>query len=118
MLDIHALKKPSHQIEYALCHEATESALHSSFTWHTHTHTDENGRPWDDVCPEQRERTRDLLRRDRPALTIGTPMCKAFSILQCLNRARLGEHRWQIMPDNARVHLQIAMDLCRTHLEC
>ena len=56
---------------------------------------DEDGNPWDFDVPEMRERAKALVREMKPSLLIGSPMCTAFSVLQFLNRERLGEKEWK-----------------------
>ena len=45
-----------------------------------------DGQPWDFSKLEKRERARALIRRQKPYLLIGSPMCRAFSTWQYLNR--------------------------------
>ena len=45
-----------------------------------------DGQPWDFDKPEKRERARALIRRQKPYVLIGLPMCRAFSTWQYLNR--------------------------------
>ena len=52
-----------------------------------------------------------------PFLLVLSPVCKAFSCLNNINRSRMGETRWLAMQTAARVHLRFAMTLCRLQLE-
>ncbi len=45
----------------------------------------EDGQPWDFSRRDKREKARAMLRRQRPLLLIGSPMCTAFSTWQYLN---------------------------------
>ena len=47
-----------------------------------------DGKPWDFNDPAKRERARMLVRRQRPYMLIGSPMCRAFSTWQFLNKFR------------------------------
>ena len=47
-----------------------------------------DGKPWDFSCPDKRRRARELLREQQPYMLIGSPMCRAFSTWQALNRAK------------------------------
>ena len=50
----------------------------------------DDGQPWDFNVRAKREKAREILRKQRPYLVIGSPMCTAFSSWQHLNNARLG----------------------------
>ena len=65
----------------------------------------DDGLPWIFDDPSKRTKALKMLRAQRPRLLIGSPMCKAFSILQGLNREQVGEVRFKEMLDKARVHL-------------
>ncbi len=44
-----------------------------------------DGKPWDFTREDKRERARQLLRKQKPHLLIGSPACRAFCTLQFLN---------------------------------
>ena len=46
----------------------------------------------------------------KPKLLIGGPMCRAFSILQGLNRKRMGEQKYQAMLEHGRTHLKFVCE--------
>ena len=48
----------------------------------------DDGRPWDFSIPAKREKAREILRKQRPYVLIGSPMCTAFSTWQFLTDAR------------------------------
>ena len=50
----------------------------------------DDNQPWDFDVHEKREKAREILRKQRPYLLIGSPMCTAFSSWQRLNEVRLG----------------------------
>ena len=50
----------------------------------------DDGQPWDFNVRAKREKAREILRKQRPYLFIGSPMCTAFCSWQHFNDARLG----------------------------
>ena len=58
-----------------------------------------------------------MIKREKPFFVILSPMCKAFSLLQGLNRARMGEAKWAAMLKLARVHLSFAMEIAEMQIE-
>ena len=50
----------------------------------------DDGQPWDFNVRAKREKAREILRRQRPYVFIGSPMCTAFSSWQFLNDAKRG----------------------------
>ena len=78
---------------------------------------DEDGVPWDSAFPGRRRAALNTLKHDKPYFLIVSPMCKAFSMLQSLNRQRMGEHKWNTMISLAREHLRFAMQLCQLQLD-
>ena len=72
---------------------------------------DTDGEPWDFDKPEKRRRAMELLKSTRPKLLIGSPMCRAFSVLQGLNRARMGEQKWNAMKEHGVSHLKFVAEL-------
>ena len=52
------------------------------------TNDPEDGRPWDFSSKKTREKARMALRRQKPYLFIGSPVCTAFCTWQALNYAR------------------------------
>ena len=49
---------------------------------------EDDGKPWDFSREDKRDTALRLVRRDRPYLLIGPPMCRAFSTWRGLNEAR------------------------------
>ena len=47
-----------------------------------------DGKPWDFNGPAKRARARMLVRRQRPYMLVGSPMCTALSAWQFLNKFR------------------------------
>ena len=78
---------------------------------------DSNGVPWDFDIPEQRNQCiRDVLQQ-KPNFVVGSPMCTAFSILQGLNRAKMGDTKWQAMWDKGVRHMLFAIKIYRIQSE-
>ena len=75
------------------------------------TVNDEDGLPWDFNNPQKRMKAEAMLKRDRPGLLIGSPMCTAFSIIQNMNRAKMGEVRFKDVMDQAMKHLEFCCKL-------
>ena len=77
----------------------------------------EDDLPWDFTLKHNRERALKLLGDERPYLLILSPMCKAFSVINNLNKERMGPARWAAMQAAARVHLKFAMQLCQQQMD-
>ncbi len=75
------------------------------------TTCDDQGRPWDFDDYRQRARARELLRRDKPMVLIGSPMCTAFCRLQSINFARMHPDRVRVILTRARMHLNFVCSL-------
>ena len=75
------------------------------------TTADEHGRPWDFTHAERRQAARQRLQRDTPWLLVGSPMCKAFSVLQQWNRRRCGEDGNRGRLVDALMHLDSCVEL-------
>ena len=72
----------------------------------------DDGQPWDFNARAKREKAREILRRQRPYLFIGSPMCTAFCSWQHLNDARLGHTpAAQAAKANAIQHMNFAVSL-------
>ena len=78
---------------------------------------DTDGEPWNFDDPEKRRRAMDLLTQTKPKLLIGSPMCRAFSALQGLNRAKMGEVKWKSMVEHGLTHLRFVCELYRIQAE-
>ena len=59
------------------------------------TVNDEDGEPWDFSRHECREKARQLIHKTRPLLLVGSPMCTWFSVLQNLNKKKMGTMKWE-----------------------
>ena len=80
------------------------------------TMNDETGMPWDFDMPSQRQRCRERIEKEKPKLLVGSPMCTAFSIIQNLNRKRMGEKRWKEMIAYGTRHLLFVIELYELQL--
>ena len=52
-----------------------------------------DNRPWDFSRRSKRLRAQRLLREQKPYMLIGSPMCRAFSTWQALNRAKSADKK-------------------------
>ena len=57
------------------------------------TTNDETGKPWDFDDAGQRSKAGERLRRDKPMVLIGSPMCTAFCRLQSINFPKNGSRQ-------------------------
>ena len=80
------------------------------------TTCDANGERWNFDVPRKRQQALDLVAKTRPRLVIGSPQCTAYSILQNMNRAVLGEERYWDMIRRARKHLAFCCELYELQL--
>ena len=74
---------------------------------------DSKGRAWDFDDEECRQRARNLVRRTKPLLLIGSPMCTWFSSLMGLVKLRVDEETFQENYRRAVRHLESAFELYR-----
>ena len=70
-----------------------------------------DGKPWNFDDEDKRLRALQMVVREKPQLLIGSPMCKAFSILQGLNKERMGPVRYEEMLRQARIHFEFCASL-------
>ena len=78
----------------------------------------EDGLDWNFDVKSIREKALRKLKVEQPMLLIGSPMCKAFSVLQGLNRKRMGEEKFHRMLEHARIHLRFCMELYAEQARC
>ncbi len=78
----------------------------------------DDGKPWDLSKKEKRDKVRRLLRRHRPYVLIGSPMCTAFSTWQALNQHKFSDpeakRRAKI---EAEVHMRFVISLYYEQIE-
>ena len=75
------------------------------------TTNDETGKAWDFDDAGQRSKARERLRRDKPMVLIGSPMCTAFCRLQSINYAKMDPDRVRAILARARMHLNFVCSL-------
>ena len=75
------------------------------------TTMDEDGNPWNFDDLDQRQRAKEKIRNDKPSLLIGSPMCTAFSLIQNLNKERIGPKRWNEVYQYGLKHLLFMIEL-------
>ena len=72
----------------------------------------DDGQPWDFNVEAKREKAREILRKQKPYLLIGSPMCTAFCFWQRLNAARWGNTaEAQAARTKAVKHMEFAASL-------
>ena len=72
---------------------------------------DKWGRKWDFSKPECRKAAEELLDQEQPLLLIGSPMCKAFSVLQQLNARRVDPAVVRQRVEEATEHIKFCVKL-------
>ncbi len=78
---------------------------------------DENGEAWDFDRKYQRDRAMARVRRDRPKFLVLSPMCKAFSSWQNLNKINRDPSLIRAERMRAMIHLRFAMELAREQMD-
>ena len=69
------------------------------------TVNNDQGVPWNFDDPEMRKEAKRLVETLRPVLLIGSPMCRAFSCLQGLNRSKMSPEKWKALWEHGLSHL-------------
>ena len=72
---------------------------------------EDDGKAWAFDNEDKRQKVRAMIKRDKPWLVIGSPMCRAFSMLQLHNRARIGEQRCKQMLQKGLRHLAFCCEI-------
>ena len=74
---------------------------------------DADGKSWDFNSAEMRRRARRLVTETRPMFLVLSPMCRAFSTWQNLNRMQYGHSDDQVRREKARavMHINFAIEL-------
>ena len=75
------------------------------------TSRDESGEVWNFDIERKREQAKRLIAELRPRVIIGSPACTAFSVLQHMNRERMGEARFLEMKQRAIKHVEFCCEL-------
>ena len=69
------------------------------------------GEPWDFNVEARREEARQLVETEKPALVVGSVMCKDFSTLQNLSRDRRDPREFQAAYQRTLMHLQFMCEI-------
>ena len=77
---------------------------------------EDDGMPWDVCDTKKTKKAMKLIQTTTPAFIILSPMCKGFSTLQNLSRARIGQSKADEMLRRARVHLSFCMQVAKHQL--
>jgi hypothetical protein len=78
----------------------------------------EDGLPWDFSKSGKREKARQMRRRQKPYLLIGSPECTAFSTWQYLNEARsINPQAFKEARRRAKAHIKFMAELYREQLD-
>ena len=78
----------------------------------------DDGLPWDFADPAKRAKARRMLRKNRPVLLIGSPMCTAFSTWQRLNRTKTGRpDEMQREYVRACLHMRFVFELYQEQMD-
>ena len=73
--------------------------------------TDDQGQPWDFSKHECREKARQLIRKTKPWLLVGSPMRTWFSLLQNLNKKHMSPEDWNKGYRKATEHIKFVFEL-------
>ena len=71
----------------------------------------DDGMPWDFSRQDKRDKAEQMVSDKKGLLLIDSPMCSAFSQLQTLNRARIGEAKYMEKIREATTHLRFCAKL-------
>ena len=81
------------------------------------TTVDSDGRPWDFDEKVMRDRALERVRREKPLLLIGSPMCTAFSTWQRINNGIRDKSVVAAEKKRAVMHLEFCIELYREQLK-
>ena len=70
------------------------------------TTVDENGIPWDLSKPDVQERCMARVKKEKPGLLIGSPMCRDWSQIMNINWPRMSQEERDKRMKEARMHLR------------
>ena len=75
------------------------------------TTVDEHGQPWDFAKTDMRQACREMIRREKPTLVVGSPLCTAFCTWQYLNNAKGDPEKIARAWAAAMVHLNFSCEV-------
>ena len=81
------------------------------------TTVDSDSRPWDFDEKVMRERALERVRREKPLLLVGSPMCTAFSTWQRINNKIRDKYVVEAEKKRAVMHLEFCIELYREQLK-
>ena len=79
---------------------AKQYGLRAGFALDLTVLDEDDGLPWDFDNPEKKAKAKSLVNTVKPKFLIGSPMCRAFSAQQGLNRHRMSEEKWNAILDH------------------
>ena len=77
---------------------------------------EDDGLPWDFDNIDKQKKAMRLVKEQKPYLLIGSPMCRAFSVIQHLNKQRMPAWTWEEMMAHGKRHLEFRCTLYREQL--
>ena len=92
-----------------------ELRIHPGFALDLTTN-DADGAAWDFDNLEMRQRALDRVRREKPLLLVGSPMCTAFPTWQYINQSRRDPAIVEAEKRRAVMHLEFCIELYREQL--
>ena len=90
---------------------AKHMGLNPGFALDLTTNDPDTGMPWDFDRVECRNKAYRLLVSTEPTLLIGSPMCRAFALLQNLNFVRMSKDEIKKLIDHGVKHLRFCISL-------
>ena len=97
---------------------SSDKLLLPGFAFDITTVDPDDGLPWDFDQESKRSKARKLIASQKPLFIVGSPMCKAFSTWQALNRAKHGHDKTRIRREmtKALVHVNFVVELYRDQI--
>ena len=71
----------------------------------------DDGKPWDFNDNAKRTKAMKMIKGKEAMLVVGSPMCKAFSQIQTMNKNKMGAEKWDQLQKEGRRHLEFCMEL-------
>ena len=77
----------------------------------------DDGKPWDFNDPAKAAKAKRIIEDTKPLLLTGSPMCAAFSQMNNINFSRMSEEDVRRTVEYGTRHLELCLDLYRTHMK-
>ena len=78
----------------------------------------DDGLPWDvNNNPNKVTKARRIIQDTKPLLLVGSPICAAVSHMSNIIFSRMSEQDVNDVVEHGTRHLELCMDLCRTHMK-